>query len=65
MKVRISQCFTFSILALLAVQLSAQEWVMPRTADGKPDLQGIWTNATQTPLQRPEEFGLKGFLTED
>ena len=64
MKVRITRCFTFSILTLLTVQLSAQEWVMSRTADGKPDLQGIWTNATQTPLQRPEEFGLKGFLTE-
>jgi hypothetical protein len=27
-------------------------WVMPRTPDGKPDLQGNWTNETQTPLER-------------
>ncbi len=43
--------------------LAADDWVMPRTPDGKPDLQGIWSNATQTPLERPVEFGTIGFLT--
>jgi hypothetical protein len=27
-------------------------WKVPRTSDGKPDLQGNWTNETQTPLER-------------
>ena len=27
-------------------------WVVPRTPDGHPDLQGNWTNATLTPLER-------------
>src|SRR5690606_1516777 len=40
------------------------DWQVPRTPDGKPDLQGVWTNATQTPLERPREFGDKRFLTE-
>ena len=35
----------------------AREWVLPRTAFGHPDLQGNWTNATATPIQRPEEQG--------
>lgn len=43
--------------------VAADDWVMPRTPDGKPDLQGIWTNATQTPLERPDEFGTIGFFT--
>jgi hypothetical protein len=29
-----------------------QPWAVPRTPDGKPDLQGNWTNETQTPLER-------------
>jgi hypothetical protein len=28
------------------------KWVVPRTPDGVPDLQGNWTNETQTPLER-------------
>ncbi len=32
-------------------------WVMPRTSDGKPDLQGNWTNETQTPLERMSAQG--------
>jgi hypothetical protein len=37
---------------------SGQQWVVPRTPDGHPDLQGNWTNATITPLQRPRGQGL-------
>jgi hypothetical protein len=38
-------------------------WTMPRMADGHPDLQGVWTTSTLTPLERPAEFGDKAFLT--
>jgi hypothetical protein len=34
------------------VDAQAKPWVVARTADGKPDLQGNWTNETQTPLER-------------
>src|SRR5829696_1778245 len=38
-------------------------WVMPHTPDGKPDLQGNWTNETQTPLERMTGGG--STLTDD
>ena len=33
-------------------------WALPRQPDGKPDLQGTWTNATLTPLERPQNTPL-------
>jgi hypothetical protein len=36
---------------------------MPRTPDGRPDLQGVWTNATITPLERPAAMAGKATLT--
>jgi hypothetical protein len=35
-----------------------------RTPDGQPDLQGIWTNPTLTPFERPARFAGKATLTE-
>src|SRR5579864_7053454 len=40
-------------------------WTQPRTPDGQPDLQGYWTNATTTPLERPKGLGAKEFYTEE
>lgn len=36
----------------------------PRTPWGEPDLQGIWSGQTLTPLQRPARFANKPILTE-
>ena len=44
---------------------SAKSWTPPRTPDGKPDLQGIWSNATLTPLERPKGLGTKEFYTDE
>jgi hypothetical protein len=35
------------------------------TAWGDPDLQGLWTNETRTPMERPVELGNKAFFTEE
>jgi hypothetical protein len=39
-------------------------WTPSRTPDGRPDMQGIWSNATLTPLERPKGLGTKEFYTE-
>ena len=46
-------------------QTAAGTWTVPRTPDGRPDLQGMWTNATITPLERPEELGEKRAYTAE
>jgi hypothetical protein len=33
--------------------------------DGHPDLQGIWTNATITPLERPRDLAGKAYFTRE
>ena len=43
----------------------AQTYKAPRLADGTPDLQGVWTNATATPLERPAEFGNRRGLSKE
>ncbi|MBC7983389.1 MAG: hypothetical protein H7Y02_05985 [Candidatus Obscuribacterales bacterium] len=39
-------------------------WRAPRTESGQPDLQGVWTNATITRLERSTEFGDRLILTD-
>jgi len=50
---------------ILTAPLIAQSKKAPlRTADGHPDLQGTWTNATLTPMERPAEFSGKAILSD-
>ena len=56
-------------LAQVPVQGQAQpakptKWTPPVTPDGQPDLQGVWSYATLTPLQRPIKLVGKDVLTE-
>ena len=40
-------------------------WVNGRTPDGQPDLQGVWTNDTITPIERPASLADRDFLTPE
>jgi hypothetical protein len=44
---------------------SAAKGTIARTADGHPDLSGMYDVATMTPLQRPAEFGNRRALTKE
>ncbi|MGD2167225.1 MAG: hypothetical protein PVF63_03900 [Gammaproteobacteria bacterium] len=62
MKLRTAAIGTSMPLVLLLAAAQAQE---PRTPWGDPDLQGRWSNATLTPLQRPAELADKAFFTPE
>ena len=46
-------------------QAESTQWRVPRTADGRPDLQGVWANNTVTPVERPEALGDQAALTDE
>jgi hypothetical protein len=63
-------------IALLAAMLAAgffvtaagqgpKKYVAPKTPWGDPDLQGVWNDATSTPLQRPAKLGEKNVLSDE
>ncbi len=70
----------FFVVALVAttvflVSLAAQSsgtsagaapsgWKVPRTRDGRPDLQGVWGNNSVTPMTRPRQWKDKTALTD-
>jgi hypothetical protein len=56
-------------LAVLTGSAAAQPkpapYHAPRALDGQPDLQGAWTNASLTPLERPVAIGERRAMTAD
>jgi hypothetical protein len=44
---------------------NAKTYTPPKTAWGEPDLQGLYTNKTITPLERPAQFAGEAELTDE
>lgn len=55
-----------TVLTAGLITVHAQQgYVVGRTPDGQPDLQGLWTNDTITPMERPASMEGKQFLSAD
>ena len=63
----ITAAFIVAISAPAAGQslLGNDDWAVPRTQDGRPDLQGVWANNNATPLERPDQWAGKEYLTDE
>ncbi len=58
----------FSLLASFSGLAAAQSnsgYEVTRTEYGQPDLQGVWNFSSNTPMQRPERYGIQEFLTQE
>ena len=64
MKTRIIGVMVVTLAIQTVSRVDAQDQAH-RTPWGDPDLEGIWTNATLTPLQRPPELAGKEFFTPE
>ena len=56
---------TFLLVMPLVAQTPATSTKQWRTPWGDPDLQGSWSNATTTPLERPAKYANREFLTKE
>ena len=65
MQLRTIHTALFAAALLAAPVAYAADGDIPRTASGRPDLSGTYDIATLTPLERPEEFGDKLYMTPE
>ena len=54
-----------SVAAQVPAAKTTTTEALPRLPWGDPDLQGMWTNKTITPFERPKDLAGKPFLTEE
>ena len=56
---------TSPVFAATAAPAKAPAYKTPHLPDGRPDLEGPWTNATITPLERNPQYGTRLVLTPE
>lgn len=52
-------------LSVSCVSIAADNYTVPRTQWGQPDLQGVWNFSSDTPMQRPSQYGERQFLSRE
>ena len=63
-RIAASVAFVAALAAGLSGQTANTSWSVPRTPDGRPDMQGVWANNGATPLERPKQFGDRATMTD-
>ena len=53
------------LILMVCIGIAANAQNLPRTAGSPPDLEGIWSNATITPLERPADLAGKQTFTAE
>ena len=65
-KLKLASAILGSVVAMALGQIViAQDYVAPRTSFGAPDLQGVYSIATVTMLERGEQFNGNLTITEE
>ena len=66
-RILLALCAVAALVVLAPVDVAGQagNWSAPRTPWGDPDLQGFWTNTTQTPLERPDNVDAGELLSTE
>ena len=65
---KIKMLLAMSMLAAISAAALAQsddDYAVPRTEYGQPDLQGVWNFSSSTPMQRSTRYGEQEFLTPE
>src|SRR6516164_11152206 len=68
MRIRVMAAIGASVAVVAAVLMlkptpASETSAAPKTSGGEPDLQGIWTDENDTPLQRPAKYAAQEFFT--
>lgn len=62
---RMRRAFVLAALVAIMPLAAQQRWIQPKTPDGQPDIQGLWSNASIIALERPRELEGKQFFTKE
>lgn len=65
MKIKTLTGFIAFLLAGSFALAQNGDYRVPHTEWGQPDLQGVWNFSSDIPMQRPQQYGTRQFLTEE